>query len=117
MEDTVVLQLNTDQIDSLVVASGLPSGLLQLDYGVDVHRVVYVTPDVDGVTPTTASGLIMIPWVDTSCAMPMMAYLHGTSLGGMKRFTICAENGRSEQLLLQWLCHGFTRLSWFRIKS
>lgn len=80
VEDTVILHLNTDQIDSIVVLNGLPSGLLPLDYEVNVHRVVYQTPNVDGITPTTASGLVMIPDVDTACAMPMMAYLHGTKL-------------------------------------
>lgn len=80
VEDTVILQLSIPQIDSIVELNGLPSVLLQIDYEVDVHRVVYETPDVDGTTTTTASGLVMIPSVDASCAMPMMAYLHGTKL-------------------------------------
>lgn len=80
LEDTVILQLSISQIDSIVELNGLPPALLAIDYEVDVHRVVYQTPDVDGVTTTTASGLVMIPKVDTSCAMPMMAYLHGTKL-------------------------------------
>ena len=80
VEDTIVLQLNAAQIDSIIVLNGLPSGLLPIDYEVDVHRVVYETPDVDGVTTTTASGLVMIPDVDSTCALPMMAYLHGTKL-------------------------------------
>lgn len=80
VEDTVILSLDYDAIDSIIVLNGLPSGLLAIDYDVDVHRVVYETPDVDGVTTTTASGLVMIPNSDSSCAMPMMAYLHGTKL-------------------------------------
>jgi hypothetical protein len=80
VEDTVVLRLNTQEIDSIIVLNGIPSGLLPLDYEVEVHRVVYETPDVDGVTTTTASGLVMIPDVDSTCALPMMAYLHGTKL-------------------------------------
>ena len=80
VEDTVVLSLSLEQIDSIIVLNGLPSGLLPLDYEVDVHRVVYETPDVDGSTTTTASGLVMIPKTDTTCALPMMAYLHGTKL-------------------------------------
>ncbi|MFM1876880.1 MAG: hypothetical protein RL266_2617 [Bacteroidota bacterium] len=85
VEDTVVLYLEHDDIDSIIVLNGLPSGLLPIDYDVSVHRVVYETPDVDGST-TTASGLVMIPKVDTSCAMPMMAYLHGTKIKKTQTF-------------------------------
>lgn len=80
VEDTIVLTLDYEEIDSIIVLNGLPSGLLPVNYMVDVHRVVYQTPDADGQTPTTASGLVMVPNVDTSCAVPMMAYLHGTKL-------------------------------------
>lgn len=79
VEDTVVLSLTLEQVDSVAVSLGFPSGLLPVEFEVDVHRVVYETPDVDGVTPTTASGLVMIPKQD-SCALPMLAYLHGTKL-------------------------------------
>lgn len=85
VEDTVVLNLGYDAIDSIITLNGLPSGLLPIDYDVAVHRVVYETPDVDGST-TTASGLVMIPNIDTSCAMPMMAYLHGTKLKKTQTF-------------------------------
>ena len=80
VEDTIMLVLNESEIDSIMVLNGVPTGILPIDYHVEVHRVVYETPDVDGVTMTTASGLVMIPLVDSICAMPMMAYLHGTKL-------------------------------------
>jgi len=79
VEDTIILQLNIDDINALYQQNGIPSGILAVDYEVDVHRVIYNTPDVDGVTPTTASGLVFIPKNDT-CRMPMMAYLHGTKI-------------------------------------
>ena len=79
VEDTIILHLNYDDIDDLLVQNGIPSGLLPVNFEVDVHRVIYTTPDVDGVTPTTASGLIFIPTGDT-CEMPLMAYLHGTKV-------------------------------------
>lgn len=79
VEDTVILSLNLEQVDSVAVTLGFPAGLLPAEYEVDVHRVVYETPDVDGSTTTTASGLVMIPRTD-SCSFPMLAYLHGTKL-------------------------------------
>jgi len=79
VEDTIILHLNYQDIDDLLVQNGIPTGLLPVNFEVDVHRVIYDTPDVDGTTPTTASGLIFIPTGDT-CQMPLMAYLHGTKL-------------------------------------
>lgn len=79
VEDTIILSLNRQDIDDLFVQNGIPSGLLPVNFEVDVHRVIYTTPDVDGTTPTTASGLVFIPKGDT-CEMPMMAYLHGTKI-------------------------------------
>jgi len=79
VEDTIILRLDYDDINELLGENGVPSGLLPINFEVDVHRVVYNTPDVDGTTPTTASGLIFIPIGDT-CQMPMMAYLHGTKV-------------------------------------
>ena len=70
VEDTVILQLDYDDIDSIIVLNGLPSGLLAINNDIDVHRVIYETPDVDGST-TTASGLVMIP-VQDSCSFPML---------------------------------------------
>ncbi|MDC0304200.1 T9SS type A sorting domain-containing protein, partial [Flavobacteriales bacterium] len=78
VEDTIILHLDFDDIDNLLLQNGLPLGLLPTNYEVDVHRVVYNTPDVDG-SPTTASGLVCLPTGDT-CAMPIMAYLHGTKV-------------------------------------
>lgn len=84
VEDTVILRLDYDAIDSIIVLNGLPSGLLAINNDVDVHRVIYETPDVDGST-TVASGLVMIPVVD-SCAVPMIAYLHGTKIKKTETF-------------------------------
>ncbi len=78
VEDTVILHLDFNDIDDILSQNGIPSGVLPTNYEVDVHRVVYNTPDVDG-SPTTASGLICLPTGDT-CSMPMMAYLHGTKV-------------------------------------
>ena len=79
VEDTILLHLEIEDIDQILIENGIPTGILPTTYEVDVHRVIYTTPDVDGVTPTVASGLICIPSQD-SCAMPIMEYLHGTKL-------------------------------------
>ena len=78
VQDTVILHLDFEDIDSILTEGGIPIGLLPTNYEVDVHRVVYNTPNVDG-SPTTASGLVCLPTGDT-CAMPMMSYLHGTKV-------------------------------------
>lgn len=78
VEDTVIQHLTYNDLEQIMLDQGIPLGLLATDYEVDVHRVIYDTPDVHG-QPTTASGLIFLPSNDT-CAMPMMTYLHGTKL-------------------------------------
>ncbi|MCF8277338.1 MAG: T9SS type A sorting domain-containing protein [Flavobacteriales bacterium] len=84
VEDTIIQHLNFNQITDIFVQNGLPVGLLPTDYEVDVHRVIYNTPDVDG-SPTVASGLICLPTGDT-CQMPMMTYLHGTKVKKQEAF-------------------------------
>ncbi len=84
VEDTIILHLDQAGIDAVLIQNGFPVGLLPTPYEVDVHRVVYNTPDVHG-QPTTASGLICLPSQDT-CAIPMMAYLHGTKVRRTETF-------------------------------
>lgn len=78
VEDTVILHLDINDINDLFTQNGIPNGLLSTTYEVDVHRVIYNTPDQTG-NPTVASGLICLPTGD-SCQMPLFAYLHGTKL-------------------------------------
>lgn len=76
IEDSLMMHLTTQDIDELLAAQGLPSGILPLEYEVDVHRIVYATPDPQG-NPTYASGLVFIP-TEVECPMPLFTYLHGT---------------------------------------
>ncbi len=78
VEDTIIRHLSYDDIEGILVENGISSGIMPSHWEVDVHRVIYNTPDQHG-NPTTASGLIFLPSNDT-CAMPMLAYLHGTKL-------------------------------------
>jgi hypothetical protein len=76
IEDSLMMHLTAQDIDDLLASAGLPSGILPLEYEVDVHRIVYDTPDPNG-NPTYASGLVFIP-TEVECPMPLFTYLHGT---------------------------------------
>jgi len=76
IEDSLMMHLTTQDIDDLLAQAGLPAGILPLEYEVDVHRIVYDTPDPNG-NPTYASGLVFIP-TEVECPMPLFTYLHGT---------------------------------------
>lgn len=78
IEDTLIRQLTTQDIDDLLASQGIPSGILPLDFDVDVHRIVYGTPDPQG-DSTYASGLVFIPR-NVPCPMPLITYLHGTKV-------------------------------------
>jgi hypothetical protein len=79
VEDTLILHLTTAEIDVLLSDAGLPSGILTLDYEVDVHRIVYETLSPNGNTGTTASGLVFIP-TNVPCPLPLISYMHGTKV-------------------------------------
>lgn len=89
IQDTLILHLTTAQIDSLLGTQGLPSGAFPLDYEVDVHRIVYDTPDPLG-NPTYASGLVFIP-TEVPCPMPMVSYMHGTKIRKVQTFYYLAD--------------------------
>jgi len=69
----------TQQIDSFYTAQGLPSAILPQQYAVDIYQVIYNTVSYDGVTPTVASGLMVLP-KNKDCASPILSYQHGTVL-------------------------------------
>lgn len=89
IEDSLMMHLTTEDIDALLAANGIPSGILPLEYGVDVHRIVYDTPDPNG-NPTYASGLVFIP-KEVECPMPLFTYLHGTKLKKERTFYYLQE--------------------------
>ncbi len=47
-----------------------------MQYGVDMYKFQYATPDVQG-QPDTASGLFVLPRVD-GASLPLLVYQHGT---------------------------------------
>lgn len=62
------------QIDSILAAQGVPSGILTTVYPVKTYKVIYNTVAADS-TPTTASGLLVVPQ-GTPCDVPMLSYQH-----------------------------------------
>jgi hypothetical protein len=48
--------------------------------GIDLYKVLYTTPDLEGRTDT-ASGLLVLPQVDANLAVPFMVVQHGTVAG------------------------------------
>jgi len=73
-----IRSFNTLQIDSYLTHQGLPSALFPIYYGFDVYKIVYNTVAGDS-TPTTASGLMVVP-VGAPCKVPIMSYQHGTTI-------------------------------------
>jgi hypothetical protein len=68
----------TIQIDSIYNSLGLPQGILPNQYPVKLYKIVYNTVAVDSVTPTIASGLMVVPDGNMACKLSLMMYAHGT---------------------------------------
>jgi hypothetical protein len=65
-------------IDTLLSGQGVPTGVFNISYNVDLYKVVYNTVDWDS-NYATASGLLCVPQ-NTTCQVPMLSYQHGTTL-------------------------------------
>lgn len=74
---TPFLSFTAEQVDSVLAASGLPTNIVGAENGVDIYKVLYNTISFDSVTPTYASGAIMLP-KDATCKVPLISYQHGT---------------------------------------
>ncbi len=64
------------QVDSLILANGIPASLLDIEYEVDAYKVVYQTVHPQ-TGPITASGAILVPR-NAVCGLPVASYQHGT---------------------------------------
>ncbi len=53
---------------------------IQVDYDVDMYRILYETPGVDQ-QPDTASGLLVIPQAPDGTELPIVVFEHGTTNG------------------------------------
>jgi|GEM_PF-128251 len=57
---------------------GIPDGFVDFNYGVDLYKVIYMTPNVTRDSMVTASGVVGIPQ-GLTCSVPMASYHHGTT--------------------------------------
>lgn len=53
---------------------------VNVDYDVDMYRILYETPGVDQL-PDTASGILLIPQAGDDTPLPIVVYAHGTTNG------------------------------------
>lgn len=69
--------VSSESLGSLSKAevSTLAGGVIQATNGVDMYKILYTTPDVQGVLDT-ASGLVLIPNIEGT--FPMLVFQHGT---------------------------------------
>jgi len=75
---TLLKAFSVEQIDSVYTANGLPGFLVPITYPVNVYRVTYNTVSFDGISPTTATGALLVPQ-GTPCKNPLISYQHGTT--------------------------------------
>ena len=79
VKDSLMFTLSKPDIDAIFTGLGIPAGLVGIEYGVDVYRLIYTSMNYDS-TPTIASGLVMLPKSVDYCALPIVSYQHGTIL-------------------------------------
>ena len=73
---TLLKTLTKVEVDSILQANSIPN-IFNTTYNIEVYKVIYNTVSYDS-TPTTASGMMVVP-VSTICKrFPMGAYFHGT---------------------------------------
>lgn len=77
-------------------------GGLTVPYGVDLYKVTYMTPDVNG-DDHIASGLLIIP-KDETTAFPLACYQHGTV---DDRFDVPSELAGGYQLAMVFSAFGY----------
>lgn len=74
---TLLRSWTTNQVDSAYNAAGLPTAILPNEYPVKLYKVLYNTVSYDSTTPTTATGLMVVPQ-GTQCTPGLLVYDHGT---------------------------------------
>lgn len=76
-----IFQLSAQELISSEFLGNIPKAQIEFlspippNHGVDLYKILYTTPDVQGVTDT-ASGLLCVP--DVAGTFPLLAYQHGT---------------------------------------
>lgn len=80
LQDSILFSWSKAQVDSFFneKLGPLVTEILQPQYGVSAHKVLYRTLNYDS-TETYASGLLLIPNSDY-CSLPIVSYQHGTTV-------------------------------------
>jgi len=69
------------QISGALGGVSLPPAALSISYAVDLYKVAYETVDFDGITPITATGILVVPTNHPNpSSMPILSYGHGLCL-------------------------------------
>tara|TARA_B100001564_G_scaffold357986_1_gene375523 strand:+ start:12 stop:1409 length:1398 start_codon:yes stop_codon:yes gene_type:complete len=72
-----IASLNANDIRNLAATFGIPSTMLQANYGVDVYRVIYNMPYLND-TIEVSGALFMPTGIPEDCGLPINTYMHGT---------------------------------------
>lgn len=74
---TLLKSFSKTQVDSLLNANGIPPGIVEVKYDVDIYKVLYRTPYKHPDSLVQASGAIVLPR-NVGCGVPLAMWGHGT---------------------------------------
>ena len=74
---TLLKSFSKTQVDSLLNANGIPPGIVEVKYEVDIYKVLYRTPYKHPDSLVQASGAIVLPR-NVGCGVPLAMWGHGT---------------------------------------
>lgn len=74
---TLLKTFSKAQIDSVLTANGIPPGIVDIKYDVDIFKVLYRTPYKHPDSLVQASGAIVLPR-NVGCGVPLAMWGHGT---------------------------------------
>jgi len=74
---TLLKTFSKAQIDSVLTSNGIPPGVVDIKYDVDIFKVLYRTPYKHPDSLVQASGAIVLPR-NVGCGVPLAMWGHGT---------------------------------------
>ena len=80
ISDSLIKILSKNEIALIYQDFGLSPLLSPINYDIEVHRIIYLSPEPNEQFLTTASGLLYIP-IGT-CDFPVVSFQHGTTTYG-----------------------------------
>jgi hypothetical protein len=89
-----------ENINSLITETGLPSGIIVPEYGVDFYRVLYTTEYKDSMV--VVSGAMVVP-KNMTCPAPLTSYMHGTT---SKKLNVPSYNSSEKDICILFASEG-----------